>query len=150
MKFIRTFRLIQVRSDSVLLLLCCSADEKGELTTAAAPAPQPAASAAAGSPETKSRFGVYDLYGVVNHFGASGGGHYVTYALSQKDGRWYSFNDSHVTPIQESDVITSAAYMLFYQRRGLPPRLEFLPDVRTVILSTPTLQSCSALLCPLM
>jgi len=71
---------------------------------------------------------VYDLYGVVNHFGASGGGHYVTYTLCPKDGKWYTFNDSYVTPMVESEVIASSAYMLFYQRRGLPNNLGFLPE----------------------
>jgi len=77
-----------------------------------------------------------------NHFGQSGSGHYVTYALSKKDKQWYCdascpssntshrdvigyvicvrycFDDSRVTPIEEKDVIRNSAYMLFYQRQG--------------------------------
>ncbi|KAJ3179960.1 CSN-associated deubiquitinating enzyme Ubp12 [Gaertneriomyces sp. JEL0708] len=60
---------------------------------------------------------VYDLFAVSNHFGGTGGGHYTAYAQSPLDGKWYNFDDSRVSPADESDVMTSAAYMLFYQRR---------------------------------
>lgn len=29
---------------------------------------------------------------------------------------WYHFDDSHVSPINEADIKTSAAYVLFYRR----------------------------------
>lgn len=32
------------------------------------------------------------------------------------DNRWYHFDDSHVSPVGEADVKTSAAYVLFYRR----------------------------------
>lgn len=32
------------------------------------------------------------------------------------DDRWYHFDDSHVSPVAESDIKTSAAYVLFYRR----------------------------------
>ncbi|KAL0372890.1 UNVERIFIED_CONTAM: Ubiquitin carboxyl-terminal hydrolase 10 [Sesamum calycinum] len=32
------------------------------------------------------------------------------------ENRWYHFDDSHVSPVNESEIKTSAAYVLFYQR----------------------------------
>lgn len=32
------------------------------------------------------------------------------------DDRWYHFDDSHVSPVSEADIRTSAAYVLFYRR----------------------------------
>ncbi|KAL4578641.1 hypothetical protein LXL04_014768 [Taraxacum kok-saghyz] len=45
-----------------------------------------------------------------------GGGHYSAYAKLVEEDRWYHFDDAHVTPVSESDIRTSAAYLLFYQR----------------------------------
>lgn len=32
------------------------------------------------------------------------------------DNRWYSFDDSRVSPVNEAEIKTSAAYVLFYRR----------------------------------
>lgn len=32
------------------------------------------------------------------------------------ENRWYHFDDSLVSPVNEADIKTSAAYVLFYQR----------------------------------
>ena len=32
------------------------------------------------------------------------------------ENRWYSFDDSRVSPVNDADIKTSAAYVLFYQR----------------------------------
>lgn len=69
---------------------------------------------------------VYDLYGVDNHFGGMGGGHCkfanamkcmciqscffflflldTAYARNWQNGKWYNFDDSHVTEVDESEV----------------------------------------------
>lgn len=61
---------------------------------------------------------VYDLWGVVNHYGGLNGGHYTSFALNKHDNRWYDFSDDRVSAVEsESDLVTSAAYVLFYQRR---------------------------------
>ncbi|KAJ3088386.1 ubiquitin carboxyl-terminal hydrolase [Quaeritorhiza haematococci] len=60
---------------------------------------------------------VYDLFGVSNHFGGLGGGHYTAYAKNDISQRWYNFDDSHVSETNESGIVTEAAYLLFYQRR---------------------------------
>jgi hypothetical protein len=40
---------------------------------------------------------VYELYGVSEHFGGMGGGHYTAKCQNPINGCWYSFNDSSVT-----------------------------------------------------
>ncbi|KAJ3025872.1 ubiquitin carboxyl-terminal hydrolase, partial [Rhizophlyctis rosea] len=60
---------------------------------------------------------VYDLFAVSNHFGGLGGGHYTAYAKNPLDGSWYNFDDRSVSRVREGDVMTDAAYLLFYQRR---------------------------------
>ncbi|KAH7513638.1 hypothetical protein FEM48_Zijuj11G0002100 [Ziziphus jujuba var. spinosa] len=59
---------------------------------------------------------VYELYAISNHYGGLGGGHYTAYAKLIDENRWYHFDDSHVSPVGESEIKTSAAYVLFYQR----------------------------------
>ncbi|GAB1602017.1 ubiquitin carboxyl-terminal hydrolase 15-like [Argonauta hians] len=62
----------------------------------------------------------YDLISVSNHYGGMGAGHYTAYAKNKDDGEWYYFDDSNVTPSSEDAVVTKAAYVLVYQRQGLP------------------------------
>lgn len=63
---------------------------------------------------------VYDLFAVSNHFGGLGGGHYTAFAKNRLDGRWYDFDDSSVTPIEDiADLKRPAAYVLYYQQRGV-------------------------------
>lgn len=62
---------------------------------------------------------LYDLLGVVNHYGGLNGGHYTAFALNEHDDRWYDISDDRVSAVEdESDLVSSAAYVLFYQRRG--------------------------------
>lgn len=56
----------------------------------------------------------YELYAVSNHYGGMGGGHYTAYA--KNNDVWYDFNDSSVHKVKSSEVVSSAAYMLFYRR----------------------------------
>ena len=62
---------------------------------------------------------VYDLYGVVNHFGALGAGHYVAYGINPSDNKWHCFNDRVCADMEASSVQSPAAYMLFYVRRDM-------------------------------
>ncbi|KAL7154166.1 hypothetical protein ABFS83_04G217200 [Erythranthe nasuta] len=57
----------------------------------------------------------YLLYAISNHYGSMGGGHYTAFVHHGGD-RWYDFDDSHVSPISEDKIKTSAAYVLFYRR----------------------------------
>ncbi|XP_014814915.1 PREDICTED: ubiquitin carboxyl-terminal hydrolase 4 isoform X3 [Calidris pugnax] len=60
---------------------------------------------------------VYDLIAVSNHYGAMGVGHYTAYAKNKVNGKWYYFDDSSVSLASEDQIVTKAAYVLFYQRR---------------------------------
>ncbi|XP_076125184.1 ubiquitin carboxyl-terminal hydrolase 4 [Alosa pseudoharengus] len=60
---------------------------------------------------------VYDLIAVSNHYGGMGGGHYTAYGKNKVDGKWYYFDDSSVSSASEDQIVTKAAYVLFYQRR---------------------------------
>ena len=62
---------------------------------------------------------VYDLYGVVNHHGAMGAGHYTAFVKSPISGEWLEYNDDIVMKRGENSVVTSAAYLLFYSRRDI-------------------------------
>lgn len=66
---------------------------------------------------------IYDLYAVSNHFGSLSFGHYTAYAKNHATGVWYDFNDSSVSEVGPyGNVVTSAAYVLYYKRR------DFFPD----------------------
>jgi ubiquitin carboxyl-terminal hydrolase 4/11/15 len=56
----------------------------------------------------------YKLIGVINHYGGSSFGHYTAYCLN--DNQWFEYNDESVSPIDENNLISSAAYVLFYKR----------------------------------
>lgn len=56
---------------------------------------------------------VYELIAVNCHTGNLSGGHYFAY-VKLRD-KWYNFNDSFVTKVDESEVNTKNAYLLFYQ-----------------------------------
>lgn len=60
---------------------------------------------------------VYDLFAVSNHFGQLQAGHYT--AITKNGDKWYQFNDHKIAPIDEKDIVGAAAYILFYQRRGI-------------------------------
>lgn len=61
----------------------------------------------------------YDLYAVCNHIGNMQSGHYTAFCKNPIDQQWYSFDDTRVTQISQSDVVTSDAYILFYQKKSL-------------------------------
>ena len=62
---------------------------------------------------------LYNLIAVCVHIGSLSAGHFFTYAKHHPTGRWYCFNDRHVTPIvNESCIIDHNAYILFYVRNS--------------------------------
>uniref|UniRef100_A0A8D3C427 Ubiquitin carboxyl-terminal hydrolase n=1 Tax=Scophthalmus maximus TaxID=52904 RepID=A0A8D3C427_SCOMX len=69
----------------------------------------------------------YDLIAVSNHYGGLRDGHYTSYAKNKDNGQWYYFDDSKVTYAREDQIVTNAAYVLFYHRQDkirkptLPP-----------------------------
>ena len=64
---------------------------------------------------------VYDLYAISNHFGVSGGGRYTAYTKNVNDGKWYHFDDFSVSPATDRELVSKAAYVLFYTRRKTEP-----------------------------
>ncbi|ODV89808.1 hypothetical protein CANCADRAFT_17713, partial [Tortispora caseinolytica NRRL Y-17796] len=68
------------------------------------------------SSETQEGANTYELFAVDNHYGGLGGGHYTSNVKNFIDNKWYCFDDSSVTEIEDSRVVTSAAYVLFYRR----------------------------------
>jgi ubiquitin carboxyl-terminal hydrolase 4/11 len=62
---------------------------------------------------------VYDCYAVSHHFGGLGGGHYTAHALND-DNVWCYYDDSRVTtPVDTSEVVSEAAYVLYYRRQDV-------------------------------
>ncbi|KAL7300267.1 hypothetical protein TKK_0006903 [Trichogramma kaykai] len=63
---------------------------------------------------------VYDLYAICNHHGQDlQGGHYTAYCRNPYDTQWYCFDDTRVEAVNETNLVTNSAYMLFYQRQSL-------------------------------
>lgn len=60
---------------------------------------------------------VYDLYGVCNHYGGNDGGHYTAYIKNANE-KWYEFNDTFVTEISTSKIITQNSYCFFYRKKN--------------------------------
>ncbi|XP_011040727.1 PREDICTED: ubiquitin carboxyl-terminal hydrolase 5-like isoform X2 [Populus euphratica] len=59
---------------------------------------------------------LYELYALTNHYGGMGSGHYTAHIKLLDENRWYNFDDTHISPINEEDVKSAAAYVLFYRR----------------------------------
>ncbi|XP_063545593.1 uncharacterized protein LOC134753599 [Cydia strobilella] len=64
---------------------------------------------------SKSQQAVYNLYAVSNHSGTTYSGHYTAYCKHPYKGDWHEYNDSRVTPINPRNVVSSEAYVLFYE-----------------------------------
>jgi len=59
----------------------------------------------------------YELYGVCNHSGVTGGGHYTSFVKTKCD-EWYLFNDTLATKVSSNvanTIISPKAYCLFYR-----------------------------------
>lgn len=50
---------------------------------------------------------VYELYSVLIHSGSALGGHYYAYIKSLETGKWFNFNDSHVSEISDEELKTA-------------------------------------------
>ena len=56
----------------------------------------------------------YELFGVCNHWGGVQGGHYTAY-VKNADAKWLDCNDTNVVEIAEGQIVSPAAYCLFYR-----------------------------------
>ncbi|KAK8883545.1 hypothetical protein M9Y10_042639 [Tritrichomonas musculus] len=75
----------------------------------------------------KSKSNIYDLYGVLVHYGGYSGGHYYAFLRTSTDPQWYKFNDSIVSKESVQKAVYDnygskerfySAYMLIYVRRN--------------------------------
>lgn len=64
----------------------------------------------------------YDLIAVSNHYGGLRDGHYTTFACNKDSGQWHYFDDNSVSPVNENQIESKAAYVLFYQRQDVVRR----------------------------
>jgi len=65
----------------------------------------------------------YTLYGVVVHAGGSqDSGHYYSY-VKESGGKWYCCDDASVAQVNSQTVLAEKAYMLFYVRSTLSPKI---------------------------
>ncbi|CCG84373.1 protein of unknown function [Taphrina deformans PYCC 5710] len=89
--------------------------------------------------DTNLEDSIYDLTGVVNHYGGLGGGHYTAFAQTFSEEGYQDFHnfngeggpvqqtfgtnllDSSVNPMDSENLISSSAYLLFYRRRSSRP-----------------------------
>ncbi len=61
---------------------------------------------------------VYECYGVSNHSGNLGGGHYTASCRHPyKEDAWHFYNDRCVSGITTDRVVSPEAYLLFFQRK---------------------------------
>lgn len=58
---------------------------------------------------------IYSLYGISNHMGGTHGGHYTAYCRHPDNDRWHVYNDSRVSEISSNKLVSSSAYVLFYE-----------------------------------
>ena len=56
----------------------------------------------------------YNLYGICNHLGSSGGGHYIAHCKNNNE--WYRFNDGIVTKVTNLNLNSPSIYCLFYRQ----------------------------------
>ena len=54
------------------------------------------------------------MFGVCNHSGSCLGGHYTSYV--KNNDKWYHFNDTNISEINENNVISAKTYCLFYKK----------------------------------
>ena len=58
---------------------------------------------------------LYELYGVIEHYGTLNQGHYK--AICKNDGNWISYNDSLIDIVKSP--VTKNAYVLFYKMKDI-------------------------------
>mmetsp|Transcript_2965 Transcript_2965/g.6481 ORF Transcript_2965/g.6481 Transcript_2965/m.6481 type:complete len:470 (+) Transcript_2965:124-1533(+) len=72
----------------------------------------------------------YRLYAVIVHRGHSArSGHYIAFARHPSTDKWYEFDDEAVRPVPVQEVLRQQAYLLFYQKKSLPPPVPSGPEV---------------------
>lgn len=70
-------------------------------------------------PDSKTCY-LYDLFGIVNHYGTMNRGHYMSTVRNERTGEWIQYDDSSCKLLTKfNEVHTNNAYILFYRRKDL-------------------------------
>ena len=75
---------------------------------------------------------IYDLFGVINHYGSISGGHYTSIIKNNKN-EWILCNDSSVYKIEENRVMHSNAYILFYICKESPYKNDYIKFMKSIM-----------------
>mmetsp|Transcript_21138 Transcript_21138/g.53820 ORF Transcript_21138/g.53820 Transcript_21138/m.53820 type:complete len:829 (+) Transcript_21138:108-2594(+) len=63
----------------------------------------------------------YELFGVIQHFGSIGSGHYISFARQRKrPDMWFEFDDARVRECSADEVRSAEPYVMFFQRVPAP------------------------------
>ncbi|XP_046463041.1 ubiquitin carboxyl-terminal hydrolase 2-like isoform X2 [Daphnia pulex] len=65
----------------------------------------------------------YQLYGVINHSGSAYSGHYTASCRHPFSANWHEYNDSRISNLTAQRVVSSEAYLLFYELESTEARL---------------------------
>ena len=61
---------------------------------------------------------LYDLFAIINHQGNLIGGHFFAYVRNFLKNKWYCMDDDFINDIDEKNLVSRSAYVLFYQRKN--------------------------------
>lgn len=78
--------------------------------------PKPWACRENGEDQASNQVTTYDLVSVICHHGTPSSGHYTAYCLNNYTDTWYEFDDQYVTAVDENQVASCEAYVLFYRK----------------------------------
>jgi ubiquitin carboxyl-terminal hydrolase 20/33 len=99
---------------------------------------------AASSSAPQGPIPLYNLFGVICHSGSLHGGHYYSYARNSSTGKWFEFNDSQVSEVDEAVVEQSEAYVLFYEQQipqeKIEERIQVTRDICTFLEAQQSLE----------
>lgn len=60
----------------------------------------------------------YELVAIINHYGSIGFGHYTAICKNYYNKKWYKYDDAAVSEIDEKNIISNCAYVLFYKKKS--------------------------------
>lgn len=73
----------------------------------------------------------YNLISMIKYIGSEKFGHFISY--SKYNEKWYEFNYQSVNPVEEKNIMTGDAYILFYRRKE--ESIENNPETKINIIS---------------
>lgn len=97
------------------------------------------------TPKSKSMETLYELTGIICHYGSSNGGHYIAYARNYLNDEWYEYDDSYCKRVDILTVQNVQGYVLFYKKKSF--RMDVIKDeLRSQIIANTSLNLESSLL----